>query len=88
MASKPLYIDLAGLPEVIALAPATIQRLVRDGQFPKPRQISPHRVAWLYRELVEWSEQRPVSDLPPPPNTGGRRGSGGRSSSGRANNKN
>lgn len=79
MASKPLYIDLAGLPEVIALAPATIQRLVRDGQFPKPRQLSPHRVAWLYRELVEWSEARPVSDLSPPPNTGKRRSSSERS---------
>jgi prophage regulatory protein len=72
---KPLYIELNELPEIIKLAPATVQRLVRLGQFPAPRQLSPHRVAWLFRELEDWSESRPVSNLPPPPNTGKGKGS-------------
>lgn len=70
MATKPLYLELSELPDVVKLAPATVQRLVRQGEFPAPRQLSPHRVAWLVREVEEWSESRPVSNLPPPPNTG------------------
>ncbi|MFJ1471567.1 helix-turn-helix transcriptional regulator [Massilia orientalis] len=48
---------------------ATIQRLVRTGSFPRPRQLSDRRVAWLVREIEEWAEGRPTSDLPPPLNT-------------------
>jgi prophage regulatory protein len=67
--ATPLYLELHELASVVTLAPATIQRLVRQGEFPAPRQLSPNRVGWLHRELVEWSESRPVSTLPPPPNT-------------------
>jgi len=70
VAVKPLYVQLADLPKVISLSTATIEREIRSGDFPKPRQISGRRVAWLLREVEEWAEKRPVSDLPPPPNTG------------------
>ena len=30
-------------------------------------------MGWLLREVMEWAETRPVSELPPPPNTGNRR---------------
>jgi prophage regulatory protein len=66
---KPLYLELPAVAEVIALAPATIQRCVREGTFPAPRQISGRRVGWLVRELEEWAESRPKSELPPPSNT-------------------
>ncbi|WP_159702973.1 AlpA family transcriptional regulator [Massilia sp. 9I] len=46
-----------------------IQRLIREGEFPKPRQLSGRRVAWLVREVEHWTEQRPVSNLAPPANT-------------------
>ena len=32
--------------------------------------VSGQRVGWLVREVQEWAESRPVSNLPPPPNTG------------------
>lgn len=67
---KPLYLELQAVAEAVALAPTTIQRLVREEEFPKPRQLSGRRVAWLVREVEEWAEQRPVSDLAPPDNTG------------------
>jgi len=67
---KPLYLELEAVAGAVALAATTVQRLVREGAFPKPRQLSGRRVAWLVRELEEWAEQRPVSDLPPPANTG------------------
>ncbi|WP_084170030.1 helix-turn-helix transcriptional regulator [Paraburkholderia ferrariae] len=67
---KPLFLDLESVTYVIALAPATVQKLVRENRFPKPRQLSDRRVAWLTREVEEWAESRPISDLLPPPNTG------------------
>ncbi|MFC5548161.1 helix-turn-helix transcriptional regulator [Massilia aerilata] len=66
---KPIYLELEAVAAAVALAATTVQRLVRDGEFPRPRQLSGRRVGWLVREIEEWAEARPVSDLPPPPNT-------------------
>ena len=66
---KPLYLELDAVASVVALAATTIQRLVREGEFPKPRQLSGRRVGWLVREVEEWAETRPISDLAPPANT-------------------
>lgn len=70
---KPLYLELESVAAAVGLGMATIQRLVRDDSFPKPRQLSGRRVGWLVREIEEWAEARPVSTLPPPPNTSSRR---------------
>ncbi|MEH6436676.1 helix-turn-helix transcriptional regulator [Massilia sp. DD77] len=66
---KPLYLELEAVASVVALATTTVQRLVREGHFPKPRQLSGRRVGWLVREIEEWAEARPISVLPPPSNT-------------------
>ena len=66
---KPIDVDLPGVANLVTLATATIQRMVREGVFPKPRQLSANRVAWLLREVEEWAEERPVSEIPPPANT-------------------
>lgn len=67
---KPLYVDLPTAAIITALSESSIQRQVREGDFPKPRQLGPRRVAWLMREVEAWAEDRPVSDLLPPENTG------------------
>ncbi|RQY60962.1 AlpA family phage regulatory protein [Burkholderia stagnalis] len=67
---KPIYLDLPAVAEVVSLSEATVQKLVREQKFPKPRILSDRRVAWLTREIEAWAEGRPVSDLAPPPNTG------------------
>jgi prophage regulatory protein len=67
---KPIYLDMADVAEYVSLSDASVQKLVREGRFPKPRLLSSKRVGWLLREVDEWAETRPVSDLPPPPNTG------------------
>ena len=54
----------------VVMSVSTMEKLVRQGSFPKPRKVSAKRVVFLVRELVEWLESRPVSDLLPPPNTG------------------
>ena len=72
IAIKPAYLELANAAVFVALSETTVQRLVREESFPKPRLLSGRRVAWLVRELEAWAEDRPVADLLPPKNTGGR----------------
>ncbi|MTW11404.1 AlpA family phage regulatory protein [Pseudoduganella eburnea] len=69
-----LYVDLPEVASLLTLSTATIQKMVRQSEFPPPRKLSAQRVGWLVREVEAWAEERPVSDLPPPPNTGGRKG--------------
>lgn len=73
MNARPIYLDRAAVAEFVALSESTVEKLVRENEFPKPRVLSGRRVAWLVREVEEWAESRPVSDLLPPENTGGRR---------------
>lgn len=46
------------LLQKIPLSDVTIWRLEKAGQFPKRRQISPGRVAWLASEVDAWVESR------------------------------
>lgn len=66
---KPIYLELDAVAGAVALAAPTVQRLVRENAFPKPKQLYGRRFAWLVREVEEWAEQRPISDLAPPPDT-------------------
>lgn len=66
----PIFLDLPTVAQAVALSTAAIERLERAGDFPKRRLLSGRRVGWLLREVQEWAESRPVSNLPPPPNTG------------------
>lgn len=61
--SKPEVLDMAGLSNV------TQWRMEKRGEFPRRRQISPGRVAWLESEILAWMESRPVSEISPVANT-------------------
>lgn len=67
---RPLFIDLETLIRITNLSESTLQREIREGRFPPPRKLSTGRSGWLYTEIELWANGRPVSDLPPPPNTG------------------
>jgi len=67
---RTLSIELSMVASETSLSEATIQKLVREGKFPKPRALSGRRVAWLVREVEEWLESRPVSDMLTPENAG------------------
>lgn len=71
---KRLLIDLPTVAEVLSLSISTVQALVRTGDLPRPRRMSGNRVGWLVREIEEWAESRPESDIAPPANTGARKG--------------
>jgi prophage regulatory protein len=61
------------LPALVKMSMRTIEEEIRQGRFPKPRQKSGRRVAWLAKDIDEWMENLPASDLPPPQNTGARK---------------
>lgn len=67
---KPAAVDLETAAAFVSLSESAVLRLVREGRFPKPRQLSGRRVAYLVRELEEWVESRPVSEILPPDNCG------------------
>lgn len=69
MSIRPLFLDRATAAASLTPSESTIEKLVREDQFPKPRVLSGRRLGWLTREVEEWAESRPVSDLPPPENT-------------------
>lgn len=73
MKVQPLLLDLPTVAAVVSLSTGTVQKLVRENEFPKPRVLSGRRVGWLMREVEEWTESRPVSDLLPPVNAGVRK---------------
>jgi len=62
---KPIFLDMEGVAATLSLSESTIRTLINQGDFPKSRLLSGRRVAWLVRELEEWAEARPVSNLPP-----------------------
>jgi prophage regulatory protein len=68
-----LYYEKSELPDATTLSQSTIDEEIRQGRFPKPRQIAGRRVGYLVEEVIEWARTRPVSDQPPPVNTGARK---------------
>jgi len=66
----PIYVELEQLQALTTLSASTIQNMVSRQEFPPPRELSSRRVAWLYREVAAWAENRPVSGALPPLNTG------------------
>jgi prophage regulatory protein len=48
------------------LSAVTIWRRVQVGDFPKPVQLTPNRIAWTEPSIEEWEASRPVgvSELP------------------------
>nr|WP_306303912.1 AlpA family phage regulatory protein [Herbaspirillum sp. B39] len=68
-----IYFDMPELCAATTLSETTIQKMIREQQFPAPRHLGGRRVGWLVKEILEWAENRPVSDLAPPPNTGAKK---------------
>lgn len=68
-----LYFEKSELPAATTLSETTIDEEIRQERFPKPRQLAGRRVGWLVEEVLEWARSRPVSDQPPPPNTGAKK---------------
>ncbi len=71
MNPPPLFVSRDRAAQVLGeISERTLDALVAAGDLPPPRRISRGRVGWLWRELVEFAESRPVSDLRPGPGRG------------------
>ena len=68
-----LYFEKSELPDAITLSESTSDEEIRQGRFPRPRQLAGRRVGYLVEEVVEWARTRPVSDQLPPANTGAKK---------------
>ena len=44
--------------DMVGLSDTTIWRMERKGDFPKRKQLSVNRVAWLQSEIEEWMSNR------------------------------
>jgi len=73
IAMRPAYLDKAHSAAYCSISESTLEKCVREETFPKPRLLTGRRVGWMVRELDAWAESRPVSELPPPPNTGAKK---------------
>lgn len=54
------------IPQVMertGLRRTTIYKLMREGNFPKPRQLTSSAVGWREDEVEEWLSARPVAEL-------------------------
>ena len=67
---RPAALEKEQAAQFVSLSVSTLEKLLREGQFPRPRLLAGRRTGYLVRELEEWLESRPVSDQLPPPNTG------------------
>jgi prophage regulatory protein len=62
---KPAMLALSDAAAYVALSTRQVQRLCQSEKFPKPRQLSGQRVAWVVRELDAWIDALPVSSIAP-----------------------
>ena len=67
---RPAALEKEQAAQFVSLSVSTLEKLLREGQFPRRRLLAGRRTGYLVRELEEWLESRPVSDQLPPPNTG------------------
>ena len=55
------YISITDVCEQTTLGKSCIYDKIASGEFPKPRQLTPGRVAWVQSEVSDWALSRPVA---------------------------
>lgn len=51
-----MLLSVRDVQRLTTLSRATVYRYVAAGQFPKPVQLGPSRVAWRLSEVQKWNE--------------------------------
>ena len=62
MTATKVFLTAKELQGVTGLSRTTVWRLENAGDFPKRRQVTAQRVAWLAEEVLEWARSRPFAD--------------------------
>lgn len=68
-----IFMDLDEVVAALSISRSGVRRMLREDDFPKPRELTPRRIGWLVEEVQEWARNRPAADMLPPPNRGQRR---------------
>ena len=60
---EQLVFSYQDISEKLGKSRSTIARWVRNDRFPPPRQIAPHVVGWLQRDIDQWIDSLPFKNL-------------------------
>ena len=67
---KPKVLNQKQLTEITGLSAVTVWRREKIGEFPRRRQLGSRRVGWIAREVEDWINARPASEIIAPSNCG------------------
>ena len=53
-----LFLNIKEVSELLGISVSTINRLIKNGDFPKKIKLSPRRMVFMKREIDEWIESK------------------------------
>jgi prophage regulatory protein len=65
----PRVLRTAEAARRIGLSKSSLWRMVKDGEFPRPRRLSTHAVGWLESEIETWLNDREATNAHAEPRT-------------------
>jgi prophage regulatory protein len=57
-AHLPQYVGYRHVCDALVVSRRTVERMVREGKFPSPVQLSPNRVGWQAETVTAWLDER------------------------------
>ena len=52
------FLNIKEVSELLRISVSTINRLIKNGDFPKKIKLSPRRMVFMKREIDEWIESK------------------------------
>ncbi len=59
------YLNRKQIIKLTGMSRSTLDRLERDGKFPKRVTLSTQRIGWVVQEVVDWDHDRRIMREPP-----------------------
>ena len=60
-APNPTFLRVADVAARLGLSKASVYRMIKQGVFPQPIQLTASAVAWRVSEIEEWENARPLA---------------------------
>lgn len=57
----PIFVKRKEVTQLVGLSAFTIDKLEKEGKFPKRVQITEGRVGWRYTDILDWSKNLGVA---------------------------
>ena len=54
----PQFVGYREVQDALGVSRRTVERMVREGKFPRPVQLAPNRVGWLVETVKAWLDER------------------------------